>query len=215
MIPTVEEIYLYYHRETMFVMKGFYPKKITNFDKCITSTNLELLKKFQLFLERNKNFINWKLYIIALSKYYKRRFDLKVLSSLAGVKIYRQYLDFIDNPQNLSENEIKLEILKSLKFIKEYNESNNIEFRSYFHVDENTIPLSLKHIYSGNVSKYFYACFPWNKLINYFFSYTNDVFQELFLMSKNEFIELIEHKRKMILKYVSIKEIIQKMEQKF
>lgn len=215
MIPSIEEIYSYYHRETMYAMKGFYPKKITNFEKCITTSNYELLKKFQKFIERNESIINWKLYIISIAKYYKRRFDLKILGSLGGTKIYRQYLNFIDQPDNLSENEIKLEIINSLKYLKEFIKTNNISFNEYLHFEENLIPISLKHLYSGSISKYFYACFPWNKLIKMFFHFPDDVFYELFNISKNEFIELICYKRKYILKYQLIKDIIQKIENKF
>lgn len=215
MIPSIEDIYSYYHRETMFAMKGFYPRKIVNFEKCITPLNIEYLKKFQKFIERNKNIINWKLYIISISKYYKRRFDLRILGTLAGTKIYRQYLEFIDEPTNLSEDQIKNEIISSLKFLKNYLKENELNFNGYLNVQNNLIPISIKHIYSGSMSKYFYACFPWNKIIKYFFSYSNDVFFEFFNISKNEFIELIDQKRKNILKYKSVREIIQKIEEKF
>lgn len=215
MIPSIEDIYSYYHRETMFVMKGFYPRKIVNFEKCITPLNIEYLKKFQKFIERNENIINWKLYIIAISKYYKRRFDLRILGTLAGTKIYRQYLEFIDEPANLSEDQIKNEIISSLKFLKNYLKENELNFNGYLNIQNNLIPISIKHIYSGSISKYFYACFPWNKIIKYFFSYSNDVFFEFFNISKNEFIELIDQKRKNILKYKSVREIIQKIEEKF
>ena len=215
MIPSIEEIYQYYHRETMYAMKGFYPKKITNFEKCISEANMELLKRFQHFIEKNENLINWKLYIIAVSKYFKQRFDLKILGSLAGTKIYKQYLSFIDEPSNLTEEEIKKEIANSLLFLKLFFKSNNVEFNNYFSIDKNLIPLSLKHIYSGSVSKYFYACFPFERIIRFFYPYTNDVFFELFNVSKNEFIEIIDQKRKNILKYQSIKEIIHKIEEKF
>ena len=215
MIPSIEEIYQYYHRETMYAMKGFYPKKIVNFDKCLSEANIELLKRFQHFVEKNENLVNWKLYIIALAKYYKRRFEFKLLGSLAGTKIYKQYLAFVDEPNNLTEEEIKNEITKSLLFLKQYLKSNELDFNDYFRIDENLIPISLKHIYSGSISKYFYACFPFERIIKFFYPYTNDVFFELFNVSKNEFIEIIDQKRKNILKYQSIKEIIQKIEEKF
>ena len=215
MIPSIEEIYQYYHRETMYAMKGFYPKKIVNFDKCLSEANIELLKRFQHFVEKNENLVNWKLYIIALAKYYKRRFEFKLLGSLAGTKIYKQYLAFVDEPNNLTEEEIKNEITKSLLFLKQYLKSNELDFNDYFRIDENLIPISLKHIYSGSISKYFYACFSFEKIIRFFFSYQNDVFYELFNISKNEFIEIIDQKRKNILKYKSIKDIIKKFEEKF
>jgi hypothetical protein len=215
MIPSIEDIYSYYHRETMFAMKGFYPRKIVNFEKCLTELNIEYLKKFQKFIERNENIINWKLYIIAISKYYKRRFDLRILGSLGGTKIYRQYLEFIDEPNNLNEDDIKNEIIKSLIFLKEYLKENNVRFDGYLNIQNDLIPVSIKHIYAGTISKYFYACFPWNKLVKYFFSYNNDVFYEFFNISKNEFIELLEQKRKNILKFKTIRELIKKIEEKF
>lgn len=215
MIPSIEEIYSYYHSETMYVMKGFYPKKIVNFEKCINDSNIEMLRKFQRFIERNKDIINWKLYIIALSKYFKRRFDLKILGSLAGNKIYRQYINFIDEPDNLSDIDIKNEITNSLIYFKNLCKNENISFNEYLKIDINTVPLAIKDIYSGKVSKYFYSCFYWNQLIKFFFYYSDDIFYEFFNVSKNEFIELLLYRKKKILKYDIVRTLVQKVEEKF
>lgn len=93
--PTIEEIYNYYHNQTFFIMKGFYPKSVKNFDNLVSDSDKELLRKFQNFLKRNSEMIDWKLYIKSLAQYFKRRFELKVLGSLAANKIYRQYLSLI------------------------------------------------------------------------------------------------------------------------
>jgi hypothetical protein len=74
--PTIEEIYNYYHNQTFFITKGFYPKTVKNFDNLVSDSDKELLRKFQNFLKRNIDIIDWKLYIKSLAQYFKRRFEL-------------------------------------------------------------------------------------------------------------------------------------------
>ena len=77
----------------MYVQNGTYPKTIVNYEKVYKNTNLqELLKKFQSLLSRNREAIDWKLFIYALAQHFKTRFDLKFLSNLAGIKIYRNFI---------------------------------------------------------------------------------------------------------------------------
>lgn len=214
-IPTIEEIYNYYHQTTMFEMKGFYPRSIKNFEKILTESNKELLIKFQNFIIKNGSIINWKIYVLSLAKYYKNRYDLKLLGSLAATKIYKQYVEFINSPENLTESELKERILNSLLFIVNYIKDNDIKsFKDYFTIDSNIIPIYIKHINSGSVSKIFYSCFTWENRIKIFFNTPDDIFYEFFNISKNEFIESLEQQRKIILKYKSILEIIKKLENK-
>ena len=214
-IPSIEEIYNYYHRTTMFEMKGFYPRSIKNFEKCLTDSNKELLTKFQNFIIKNGSMINWKLYILSLAKYYKNRFDLKILGSLAGTKIYKQYVNFINSPENLTEKELKEQLVNSLFFLVSYIKDENTTLKEYFNLNSNIIPVYIKHINSGSVSKILYSCFSWDIRVKMFFNTPDDIFYEFFGISKNQFIEILEEQRKIILKYKSIQEIIKKIENKY
>ena len=183
-------------------MKGFYPKPVKNFDTLVSDSDKELLRRFQSFLKRNIDMIDWKLYIKSLAQYFKRRFELKILGSLAGNKIYRQYLMFNNLNNDKSEEDIYQEIINSLNFLKNYLKENEITFDEYFNLDVSTVPIYLKHIYGGIISQYFYACFPHSKLVRMFFNTPDDCFLEFFNLSKNEFIDLnIMNKRDNILKY--------------
>ena len=75
-IPTIEEIYNIYHRETMHAMKGIYPKSIKNFENILNKKNIELLIRFQNVIKRSYDSIDWKLYIKACAEYFKYRFDI-------------------------------------------------------------------------------------------------------------------------------------------
>lgn len=214
-VPSIEEIYNYYHQTTMFEMKGFYPRSIKNFEKVLTNTNKELLTKFQNFIIKNGSIINWKLYVLSLAKYYKTRFDLKLLGSLAGTKIYKQYVNFINAPENLTEKELKEQLVNSLLFLVNYIKDENTSLKEYFNLDSNIIPVYIKHINSGSVSKILYSCFPWETRVKMFFNTPDDIFYEFFSISKNQFIENLEEQRKMILKYKSIRDIMKKIENKY
>ena len=110
-IPTIEEIYNIYHRETMHAMKGIYPKSIKNFENILNKKNIELLIRFQNVIKRSYDSIDWKLYIKACAEYFKYRFDIKILGSLQGNKIYRNYLRYKNLNVEVTNNEIYDEIV--------------------------------------------------------------------------------------------------------
>jgi hypothetical protein len=186
-IPTIEEIYNEYHKMTIFESKGFYPKTIKNFDKILTESKKELLTRFQNVIKRNYELLDWKLYIQACSKYFKGNFDLQLLGSLKGNKIYRLYVNY-ENFEK-SEAEIESEIINSLKFIKLFCSESEITINKYFHDRSTNFPICIKHLYSGSVSPYFYGIFHFSDLFKIFGDIPDDVFYELFRCSRNEFLD--------------------------
>ena len=213
-LPTIEEIYNEYHKQTFYIKNGVYPKSIINFKKLYEDQrNVEYLNYFIEFLKRNRDTVNWKIYILALAKVLKTRYDLKYLGSFGGNKIYRDYLKTV-NTKIDSEEVIISDIINSLKILSSYNKENNITFKEYFEIDSDTIPLALKHIYAGTISPYFYACFS-PAILNKWFAYNDDVFFELFQVDKHEFLNtFIISKRDQIMQYTKVQELIFKFEQK-
>lgn len=210
-IPSIEEIYNEYHRQTFFILNGIYPKPIKNFQSLYNDKiKMQYLLKFQEILKRNRALIDWKLYILSLAHVLKKRYDLKLLGSFGGNKIYRDYIKCLNNNENV--NEIYFKIIQSLQFLKEFLKENNLSFLDYLKEDENLIPLSLKHIYSGTISIYFYACFP-QQVIGKWLNYSDDVFYELFDLPKYEFLQTyIVDKRYKILTSNKLKLLIEKLE---
>lgn len=210
-IPSIEQIYNEYHKQTFFVEHKFYPKTVKSFKVLQNPAKVEYLKRFQQMIKRNRQALDWKLYIKAIAEVMNTRFDLKLLGTLAGTRIYRSYVKSLYmNKEN--QNQIYNEIIKSLTFLTSYLKENEITFNQYFNIDQNIIPLSLKHIYAGTISVYFYACINETKLYQ-LMNYSNDVFLEYFQMSKDEFFKNhILNKRQYIMKYPKIMSIIQKLE---
>jgi hypothetical protein len=220
-IPSIEEIYNEYHKQTMFYSKGIYPKTIKNFDKIISSDSKEFLIKFQNFLKRNLSSVDWKLYIESVSKYYRRRYDLHILGSLAGTKIYRNfinenYLNTVNenNDENNDEN-IYNQIINSIKFLNLFLNNSKISFSEYIELNKFIIPVLLNHIYAGTISKYFYACLPSNFAFNIFSTYPDDIFYDLFKQSRDEFTENIFKIHQQISNIKSIKSLCIKIENHF
>lgn len=215
-IPSLEQIYNEYHKQTFFAMNGTYPKTMVNFDKIHNNQNiLQQLKKFQGLLSRNRDAIDWKLYIEALAQNFKTRFDLRILSNLAGIKIYRNYVQTkYQNKDN--EDDIYNAIINSLVFLNAYLRDSDITFKEYFDLDKETIPIALKQIYAGTISLYFYAAFDPYKVNFEMLNYPNDIFLQYFSMNKDQFMEnYIINKHKEILKYKKIKELMEKLQKKF
>jgi hypothetical protein len=215
-IPTIEEIYNEYHRETMYASKNVYPKSIKNFDKVLNDQNIELLKKFQNVIKLGDESLNWKIYIKACSLYFKGRFDLKVLGSFKGNKIYRDYLRYNDLNFEKNNDEIKDEIIKSLQFLTQYLKDSNTSLKDYFFNRDSIIPIMLKHIHAGSISTYLYSCLNMNKIYKIFIDIPDDVFYELFSYSRNEFIEhQIYKKHDRIIRISILRDIINKINEKF
>lgn len=214
-VPSIEEIYNEFHKQTFFMRNGVYPKTIKNFDNLYTDERkINHLKYFVKFLERNRETVDWKLYIFALAKVLKNSFELKHLGKFAANKIYRDYISSLqidkDNPEVIYN-----EIVNSLKVLSGYLKENELTWDNYLNLNDNIIPTVLKHIYAGSVSLYFYACFPL-QVLNKWFNYPDDCFQELFKLNKNEFISIyFENKHNILLKNPRLVEIISKLETKF
>ena len=214
-IPTIEEIYNEYHKQTFYFMNGVYPRTIKNFDKILSDNKKkEQLLKFQNLIARNRESLDWKLYIYACASMLKQRFDLKILGSLAGNKLYRNYIKYTYNLEK-SEQEIYDEIINSLKFLNMYFKSNNYTIKDYFLDGINTFPLSLKHLYAGTISINFYAALLPNLVYTVFSNYPDDVYSEFFQMTKDELLEIINNKRNKIISFKKLRLVCDKLEQKF
>lgn len=214
-IPTIEEIYNEFHKQTWFVKNGIYPRKIKNFDNVLKDSNkTEFLLRFQNMLKRNSSLIDWKLYIYANAFILKQSFTLKDLGTLASNKRYREYVK-IQNKGLNNETEIYDKIVSSLKFLNLYLTSNNFTFTQYLQENTDLIPDALKHVYAGTISLYFYACFSRQFLSTTFQKYSEDIFFEFFDMSRLDFINNIMVQQLNILKFSKIKTIIAKLEQKY
>lgn len=215
-IPTIEEIYNEYHRQTFYFTNGVYPRSIKNFDRILSDkSKKEYLLRFQNTIKRNRDSINWKIYIYACASLLRSRFDLKILGSLAGNKLYRNYINYKLTEEQKSQD-IFDEIINSLKFLNLTLTTNNMDINQYFMEDITTIPLSLKHIYAGTMSVYFYSAINPSIVYSWFYNYNNDVFQDLFHMDKQDFMDnIIMTKRDKIIKYPKIREICDKLDKKF
>lgn len=215
-VPSIEEIYNEYHKQTFFIMNGVYPRSIKNFDKILSDKKKkEFLLRFQNMIQRNMDSINWKLYIYACASLLKNRFDLKILGSLAGNKLYRNYINYILTEEQQFQY-IYDELIRSLKFLNFYLKENNLTIETYLTNNIEILPLSLRHIYSGTISIYFYAAINPYKVYTWFNQYTDDSFQELFKMSKENFLNnLLEAKRLELLKYSKLRDICDKLDKKF
>ena len=214
-IPTIEEIYNEFHKQTFFIRNGVYPRAIKNFEKIYTDERkLNHLKYFVKFLERNRETVDWKLYIFALAKVLKTSFELKHLGKFAANKIYRDYIASLQVDKDNVEI-IYNEIVNSLKVLSGYLKENELTWEEYLILNDNIIPTVLKHIYAGSVSLYFYACFPLH-VLNKWFNYPDDCFQELFKLNKTEFISVyFENKHNILLKTPRLIALISKLETKF
>jgi hypothetical protein len=214
-IPGIEEIYNEYHKQTFFIRNGVYPRTIKNFENLYNDQRkVDYIKYFITFLERNRDTVDWKLYILALAKVLRNSFELKHLGKFGANKIYRDYVKSLQIEKN-NIDEIYQEIINSITILSGYLKENELKWNDYLELDNNIIPVVLKHLYAGSVSLYFYACFP-EHVLNKWFNYSEDCFQELFKLSKYEFLNTyIISKRNIVLSNIKTQKLITTLEQKF
>ena len=212
-IPSIEQIYNTYHKWTMYFYKGIFPKQITNFDKVFEiEGRKEQLQKFQNFLKRNGSLVDWNIYIYAIARLTKIRFPLNLLGSLKGTRIYRDYINLTFN-EEVEQQQIYDEIVRSIKNLNYTLKELNINFKQYFEMDNSLIPLSIKHLYSGYISPYFYSCFPGSFLNKTLITYLDDVYIEMFQQNKFDYINnVIVRKRSIMLRYENIRTLVAKVE---
>jgi hypothetical protein len=214
-LPSIEDIYNEYHKQKFFMRNGVYPRTIKNFKTLYEDDRkLQHIKFFIEFLNRNRAAVDWKLYILALAKVLNQRFELKHLGTFGGNKIYRDYIKSLNLDTSNIDN-IYDKIVSTLLFLNGFLKENEITFKEYFEEDSTLIPLSLKHVYAGTVSIYFYSCFPADVLARWF-NYPDDVFQELFQLNKYEFLDkyFVTH-RNLLLTNNKTQQLIQKLEKTF
>ena len=194
---TAEEIYRIFHRETMLIKLGFYPKRIKNIKK---DDNWIFFEKCANMIENSSGQINTKKYIKILAEHYEGWFQPKFLCSLKSIKIYKNQIAI----ENLSSDleEIYNLIKKSIKFIAEYciiNGINNID--GYIYENKYTLPTLAKHFNSGVISEYFLNIIPKGLLKSI---YPNDIYEEFF----GKYTDNYDRRHKILLKDIRIRKIM-------
>ena len=165
-------------------------------------------------IKRNRNVVNWKLYILAIAEVTQGNFDLSILGTLKGTKIYRGYIEY-KQKKNLEETDIINEIKRSLAVISNYIGAQDIKLKEYYCENFETSPIALQHIFSDLVSPYLYAILP-SQLAYKLLNYNDECFYDLFKCDKNDFFEtVINPLHDNALKYKKVQEIAIKIEKVF
>jgi hypothetical protein len=199
---TIEQIIQCFHKQTVFKKTGNYPRKLKNpMSSKYAKEHLSDFKNFLKFCEKNKEMVDWELYIESLADFYKGWFSPSVLTKIRAIKIYRNYIS-----SKKSEDPYE-EILKNLKFVFKYMKQNNIErVQDYFIENQYLIPTLAKHHSAGSVSIFFIALF--SKLKTVIALYPQDVKDEFFY----DFEENINLARAKNLKIKKLRKIMENPE---
>lgn len=210
-LPSVEEIYVEFFRESSFARMGFYPRTPKNFDKVITSERRILLEKFRSFVARANGTVDWKMYIKAISSYYRfMKFD--ELASPRGSKIYREYLSIYGDCE--TDETFKKEIVESFLHIKQWCIDHGRKIGEYMR-DSAIFPLPLKDLYSGAIKKSFYAAIGMKTTEKIFRRIPDDVFVEYFKKDRRAFLQDIRLVRATLILRPGLSELINSIETKF
>lgn len=171
-----EQIYNLFHKETNLV-KGRPVKSVVNFENAKSASHWPFFVRCADFINRNSGQVDYKIYIRALAKYFNGWFDPKLLGSQQSIKIYKNYLNQIEDEKN--PEFIKGSIISSTKFVIEYCQQHNIIcLDDYLNEDNLLIPTVIKHLNAGSISFYFLACIKNFNII--FESYPSDCKKDYF-----------------------------------
>ena len=157
-IPTYEQVVQEFHKQTLYHKTGSYPRPIKDFNKTKYNKNKEIFEKFILTVKRNQGHIDWKLMIEALADFFKGYFNPSFLSNQKGIRIYKNYI--LEKSKVKNEN-IQLEVKRSIKNIVQYMNENNIkDIEDYLTEGQYLLPTIGKHLSGGTISPYFLVMVP-------------------------------------------------------
>lgn len=197
---TVEEIYNIYHHKIMYYTKKIHVRKIKNFDKIQSGNDWVWFQKFTDKVNKSCGQIDPKTYIDALIDFFKGRFNLAILCHLKGIKIYRLYIQQMNNSSN--KEEINKKLVESFHFLAEYMEENNvINADSYLMINQDIYPILAQHFHSGRLSSYFLTMFP--DIIIFIKNYPPDIRQQYF----SDFIKEYKNLRTFVVQHPKLKKL--------
>lgn len=178
-----KKIYEEFHRQKFFHRKGYYPKRIKNFDK-LKEKYPESWKNAELFsemVERNAGKIDYSIFIEALVNNLGQSASTSDLPTRKAIKIYKNYIKDMD--RKAGEKEIYQKFLDSVRFVTDYCAERDMDFNDYLDKGSYGLPQLLKHYNAGSISLYFIAMIPsiWYDLE----SYPSDAID--FLVDRNKF----------------------------
>lgn len=172
---TPEECYqswLRYYLST----KGVKSKSITNFENAKSKPDWIHFVKSAEMCNRNGVQLDYEVLLTALfTSHENKYFDLGLLHSLRGIKIYKNYVKSVN--ESVSPENIRICILKSFKFCVLYCKDNGIkDLYEYTSHNSMVMPTILSHYNAGNVSIHLLACIP--NFPNMLSNYPLDVVEE-------------------------------------
>lgn len=150
-----ENLYQVFHRETNLV-KGINVRTVQNFENIKSTKYWPFFESAANLINRNNGHIDPTLFIKSLAIYFKGWFNPEFLASRKSITIYKEYI--AQQEQEMSEEFIKSEIIRSIKFIALFCIEHNLnELSDYLSHDINLIPTIMKHIVAGSISYYYLA----------------------------------------------------------
>ena len=154
-----EDVYQEFHKQTFYQKHGVYPKAIKSFDKQKKKDDWIYFERFSQRVNDGNGVVDYKKMIEILAKYHKGWFKPSMLISMKGIKIYKTYIE--SESVTTNANDIYTNILKSIKFIKQFCEENNLKtFNEYINHNADFFPTLLLHMSAGSINKYFVAIIP-------------------------------------------------------
>ena len=112
---TAEDIYQAYHKYSFYFSKGVYPKVVKNFKTARDKPDWIYFEKCADLVNNNVGQVNYKLLVYSLCQMYEGRFNVKMLIHPKGLKVYRAFIQTVNESNN--PKIIENGVLKSIQFV--------------------------------------------------------------------------------------------------
>lgn len=153
---TPEEVYQEWHRMSIFIMKGIYPKRIVNFEVAKSKPSWIYFVKFSDMCNRTQ-MIDYKDFIKILAEFHNGGFNPSELVKAHSIKIYKNKINYAQMQESIDDS-----IKRSFSFVKEYMINNGVEkFEDYFNEGGLIFPTFIKHFRMNKISKCFLDRIPY------------------------------------------------------
>lgn len=161
MSKTPEQLYQQFHKYTFYFKSGEtqYPRLVENFDNIKAKPEWNAFVQCSEMLERNAGQVNGILLIYSLAKFFNGYFDPRYLIHPKGLKIYKTFIESVNNSQE--KETIEKGVLKSISFVIDYCNNNNIKsFNQYIYDEYEILSTLLKHYNAGSITAHFVVMIP-------------------------------------------------------
>ena len=147
------QVYDMLRRKKLFKAKGIHASKMVNFEKFNASDKVHYFERLIHMISTSGGLIDINVYLDAIVDHFDGEwFDLGILPSQRGIRIYNDYIQFKRQTQSSSVGDLSKSVFDSIGFIVKFCHDNKLKSLDEYLSHNPHYPSVLVHYKSGSVT---------------------------------------------------------------